>query len=121
VQSDRGHYALGREPARRGQIALEAPAGHRQALPAVGGKGGNKPPRKIATPKRRRPSTAEEDRLRQVLIAIINEFVAPVDPQRAAALLKQLYPEGDPNDSLDGMLDDAQDEESESDALGEFE
>jgi hypothetical protein len=67
-------------------------------------------------------STVEEDRLRQILIAVINEFVAPVNPQRAAELLKLLYPEGDPSDSIDGLLDRADDDaESESDALAEFE
>jgi hypothetical protein len=79
----------------------------------LAGKGHNKPPRKIGTGRPKRASTAEEDRLRQILILLINEFVAPVNPRRASELLKQVYPEGDPNDSIAGMLDES-DAEAES-------
>jgi hypothetical protein len=75
----------------------------------AGGKGHNKP-KKID--QKKRASSAEEDRLRQILIVIINGFVVPVNPQRAAELLKQIYPEGDPNDSLVGALDAAEDDAS---------
>jgi hypothetical protein len=72
-----------------------------------GGKGHNKPPKKG---KKKAASTAEEDRLRQIMITIITEFVAPHNPERAKELLKQIYPGGDPNDSLDGLLGDSEDD-----------
>jgi hypothetical protein len=37
--------------------------------------------------KRKRAATAEEDRLRQILLALINEFVMPVNPERAGELI----------------------------------
>jgi hypothetical protein len=79
-----------------------------------GGAGGNKPPRKMPV-KKKRASTAEEDRLRQILIMLVNEFVMPMNPQRAAELLKGLYPEGDPNDSLEGIGDN-EDADADADA-----
>jgi hypothetical protein len=81
----------------------------------AGGKGGNKPPRKMKVGKKK-TSTLEEDRLRQVLILVINEFVAPVNPQRAAELLKLLYPATNPNDSIDGLLAPADDQAEDGDS-----
>jgi hypothetical protein len=69
----------------------------------AGGRGHNKPKK---TGQKKRASSAEEDRLRQILIAIIEEFVRPSNPQRADELLKQVYPAGDPNDSLDDLTGD---------------
>ena len=70
-----------------------------------GGKGHNQPKK---TGKKKRGASAEEDRLRQLLVLIINEFVLTSNPQRATELLKVIYPEGDPDDSLEdlGGVDD---------------
>jgi hypothetical protein len=65
-----------------------------------GGLGHNKPPPSRSEGKKKPASTAREDALRALVIAIVNEFVLPVNPQRAAELLKKLYPEGDPNDDI---------------------
>jgi hypothetical protein len=69
------------------------------------GMGHNKPKPPSKTGKRKRASSAEEDRLRMVLIAVINEFVMPVNPQKAAELLAQFYPSylPGPDDSLNGL------------------
>jgi hypothetical protein len=59
------------------------------------------------TSKEKSTSPAEEDRLRALLIALIREFVAPMNQGRADALLAQVYPAGeqDLNDSLEGISD----------------
>lgn len=69
----------------------------------------NKPKK---TSQKKRASTAEEDRLRQLLLVIITEFVRPQNPARADELLKQVFPEGDPNDGLVGIFDAEQAEDA---------
>ena len=77
-------------------IAKHAP----EHLLAGGLRGHNKP----KTGKKKSASSAEEDRLRALLIAIIREFVAPTNPQRADALLALVYPgEHEIDDSLEGI------------------
>ena len=78
-------------------IAKHAP----KYLLAGGLRGHNKP----KTGKKKSASSAEEDRLRALLIALIREFVAPTNPQRADALLALVYPAGEHeiNDSLEGI------------------
>ena len=58
--------------------------------------------------KKKRAATAEEDRLRQLLLALIYEFVMPVNPERARELIKLVYPEGDPNDSISDVAADVE-------------
>ena len=43
---------------------------------------------------------------------IITEFVRPQNPARADELLKQVFPEGDPNDGLVGIFDAEQAEDA---------
>jgi hypothetical protein len=51
---------------------------------------------------------AEEDRLRQILLALIHEFVMPVSPERTRELIKLVYPESDPNDSISDVAADVE-------------
>lgn len=69
----------------------------------AGGMRGHNKPKPIG--KKKRASSAEEDRLRTILIQIITEFVRPANPQKADQLLHQIYPAGDPNDDLGDLAD----------------
>jgi hypothetical protein len=74
----------------------------------AGGGGHNKPVKKAG--KKKKAPTAEEDRLRRLLLALIKEFVLPANPERGKQLLGALYGEGDPNDSLEGLYAEPDDE-----------
>jgi hypothetical protein len=64
----------------------------------AGGGGHNRPKPKG---KKKPASTANEERLRAILIAVIREFVMPANPQRGSELLAELYSdEADLNDDI---------------------
>jgi hypothetical protein len=71
----------------------------------LAGFGKNKPRAASGKPVKKRGSSANEDYLRSLLIAVIDEFVQPVNPARAAELRKQLYLAGgpDPDDGFEGL------------------
>jgi hypothetical protein len=55
-----------------------------------------------AKKKKKRGSSFEEDRLRKLLVYLVEKYVRPVDPKEAADLLEQIWA-GDLNDELDDI------------------
>ena len=63
--------------------------------------------------RKKRGATAEADRLRLELVAIIDEIVQPTNPKRAAELRAALYLT-DPNDDISDIGDNDDDDGSEA-------
>jgi len=78
--------------------------------------GHHKQPKKPG--KKKRGASAEEDRLRALLLEVIAEAEAgPITPQRAAELRKQIWPAGEEmNDSLNGLFDEDKNDDDDDDS-----